>query len=257
MSTILNFLRSLCDFLQKVKDVTFPLIVNGKRPRRSIVRFIGTNLPIPSPPRVYIYVPPWRTLDKKLSQTTIQSDISSLSIDDNSSREENEIPCDCSDISCMHETKLTQLQNELKELREQVASILLKQNSSTSSQADEKPAPALPPPPPPPLPPPFDISSPFVTPKRKPLTTRNDNVSNNNPLGDVLKEIKNGPPKLKPIERSPGGRPIKRPKILSDPSDILTEVLKKRFIAVHFSSDTNDSDTSSLPDGFSQSDWNS
>lgn len=240
---IVNLLKLVYEFLFKVRDLTFPLLLNNRKPRRSIVRYIGSILPLPTAPKVYLHLPAFQPSIDASTPTEIYS----ITTDDEEDSSKGTTVSDWSDAACSHDATIQQLQLELITLREQVAAILLKQtNTSPGSENKIQAAPPPPPPPPPPLPLPLLVpAGAQVTPMRprKPLAALNDK---GDPLSAVLNEMRKGRPKLKPIERSPGGRPVKPPKKASDPSDILTEVLKQRFLAVNFSPESDSSSSTDV-----------
>uniref|UniRef100_A0A1B6KJ23 Mitochondrial fission regulator 2 n=1 Tax=Graphocephala atropunctata TaxID=36148 RepID=A0A1B6KJ23_9HEMI len=144
------------------------------------------------------------------------------------------------------ESKFEELEKELCDLRTKVAMLLLvqenkaldidseRENRSHTMSSEDLVMSSTNMPPPPPLPPPLP-PSPFVHKtvlvKVKPKTT--NPMIKNTPIGSLLEELSKRPPKLRHVELSPGGRPVRQPSIPADPSDILTAVLKKRFEAIH------------------------
>lgn len=97
-----------------------------------------------------------------------------------------------------------------------------------SSQANISASPFRPPPAPPLPPSPIKSTSRcLVVTKVKPKTERERDNS-------FLEELSKRPPKLRHVELSPGGRPVRvrRSSSSNDPSG-LSSVLKKRYIALH------------------------
>uniref|UniRef100_A0A224XK97 Putative rhoa gtpase effector dia/diaphanous n=1 Tax=Panstrongylus lignarius TaxID=156445 RepID=A0A224XK97_9HEMI len=261
-----------------------------KKRHHSIVRTIGTYLPLRSAPRVYLNLAAWNNCANNYS--------SNVTFQDQSPEKRDELESS-SAISCQYaerETNNKYLQEQLDQLKlfvadildkqsdtikEIVAEILEKQQKSASKKvatrvvtiqtdSDEEtgltaelsvppPPPPLPPtpppPPPPPLPPPAAVIQRVDGLKETKKNRFNHSVTSNtcipSPtakeiLGQLMSEMKNGRPKLRPVQRSPGGNPVKRMRIPSkaDPADILTEVLRRRYSLTQMS-DTNGSDTSS------------
>lgn len=186
-------------------------------------------------------------------------------------------------ISFIHNTNITsnhsalirisQLEDELALLRQQIASIVISQEGSTNktssvntvfsiSKSSSLPSPSPPLPPPPPPPPHFPTSTvqPLPLPpaqfhfknqldKLKPVEKRKakaidiksnkiDNLSEDHKsvpdMSEILKGINNV--KLRHIERSPGGTPLRKPPLQSEPSDpasLLAVALKRRFSKIH------------------------
>lgn len=96
-----------------------------------------------------------------------------------------------------------------------------------SSQATVSASPFRPPPAPPLPPPSPNKSTRCLVVKVKPKTERERDNS-------FLEELSKRPPKLRHVELSPGGRPVRvrRSSSFNDPSG-LSYVLKKRYIALH------------------------
>jgi len=209
-------------FFLVLKQIWTYLFTNQKGERkgshRSIVRVIGTALPLPPAPRVYLNLALWKTSLRSQTPSIFSEDEGFIPSEESNSNNDASVGTPNSDYG----TEIKQLKDELESLRKQVAHILEAQQVSTPnsphvpSNIVSTPAPPPPPlpPPPPPLPS-FNLATPVSTPLRK---------------------------KASQSMRSPGGRPIKKPldKAADDPSDILAEVLKRRFTAVQQS----DSETS-------------
>lgn len=104
-------------------------------------------------------------------------------------------------------------------------SIEFQENNVVTSQTNTKVASPFRPPPAPPLPPsPFKSVRCLIV-KLKPKTEwERDN--------SFLEELSKRPPKLRHVELSPGGRPVRR-KRSPAPTNGLSFVLKKRYMALH------------------------
>lgn len=101
-------------------------------------------------------------------------------------------------------------------------------NSSTESETPPSTnmLPSRPPPlPPTPLPPKI---LPLVRVKVKAKATLAKNSTTS-----IMEELAKRPPKLRHVERSPGGRPVRTPPETQDPADKLAAILRKRFEAIH------------------------
>uniref|UniRef100_A0A4P6DFY9 Putative fission regulator 2-like protein mitochondrial n=1 Tax=Rhodnius prolixus TaxID=13249 RepID=A0A4P6DFY9_RHOPR len=261
---------------------------NSSRPvkrQRSIVRTIGTYLPLRNAPRVHLNLAAWNNCANNYAPnvTFHEQDFGKDDLDTNGT------------ISCHNaerEANNKYLQEQLDQLKLFVAEILEKQSDTikeiveeildkqkkktvgrmvwiqTDSEEENKPSvelsipppppplpPTPPPPPPPPLPPAAYTGVNGLKGTRKYRSSNSSLNSNSSTpqttakeiLGQLMLEMKNGRPKLRPVQRSPGGNPIKRARTPSkaDPADILTEVLRRRYSLAQMS-DTNGSDTSSV-----------
>lgn len=179
--------------------------------------------------------------------------------------------------------KLTAMEDELTNLRQQIAMLVEAQEQINKSQIPTQSfkedellvvtpcpplmAPPLPPlpPPPPPLPTtkqPTPTISPIETDKQNTaLRTVNKNSTdtpNSLPtLTDVLKGL--GNVRLKSIQRTPGGTPIKpksrKRESVSDPASVIAQALKKKFANQLIHSPDRDKENDSH--GFSSPDTNS
>ncbi|XP_029163437.1 mitochondrial fission regulator 2-like isoform X2 [Nylanderia fulva] len=213
-------------------------ITYGKR--RSIVRRIGSFLPLKPPPKIYVSVTPLHSMTSSM----INEEISNTYVDTigyGSMRPDLLEP-----ISFGSEVRLLALEQELQELREQISTIvknnkLSKYASVTSlpNGADKgKSSPV--PPPPPPLPPP---TTPHIA-RRASLQDHKIEERKKIPLSaqkstdDILKDIDNI--KLRPIARSPGGHSI-RVKRENSPCNDLQEILRRRYIAMQSPDSRNSS----------------
>lgn len=222
--------------------------------RRSIVRRIGSFLPLKPPPKIYVSVTPLHSMTNSMINEETSSDYTGTN---------GLTPAGLSGIrpdllepiSFGSEVRLLALEQELQELREQVSAIVKSNKScyastvSLSNGTDsEKTIIMQPPPPPPPLPPP---TTPHIARraslqdhtiedrKKPPLNTQKS-------MGNVLKDIENI--KLRPIARSPGGRPL-RMKRENSPCNDLQEILRRRYSAMQSPDSRNSSTT--LDDSFS------
>lgn len=222
--------------------------------RRSIVRRIGSFLPLKPPPKIYVSVTPLHSMTSSMINEETSSDyIDANGYGPGNGRLLGSRPDLLEPISFGSEVRLLALEQELQELREQI-SVIVKTNkqshyASAASLSSEKEN-CKPPPPPPPLPPP---STPHIARraslqdhkieerKKVPLNTQKS-------MGDVLKDIDKV--KLKPIARSPGGRPL-RVKRENSPCNDLQEILRKRYLAMQSPDSRNSSTNLTLDDSFS------
>ncbi|XP_033357403.1 mitochondrial fission regulator 2-like isoform X3 [Bombus vosnesenskii] len=221
--------------------------------RRSIVRRIGSMLPLKPPPKIYVSVTPLHSMTSSM----INEESSNNYADTNGygpARMSNVRPDLLEPISFGSEVRLLALEQELQELREQVSAIV--KNTSTGSltngmdseniiESNQPP----PPPPPPPLPPP----TPHIA-RRASLQDYKVEDRKRGPFAsqismtDVLKDIDSI--KLKPISRSPGGRPL-RIKRDNSPCNDLQEILRRRYIAMNSADSRNSSANLTMNDSFS------
>lgn len=216
--------------------------------RRSIVRRIGSFLPLKPPPKIYVSVTPLHSMTSSMVNEQTGNDCTDANGYGPNSRLSAMRPDLLEPISFGSEVRLLALEQELQELREQV-SVIVKSNKQSryastvslpngtgvaTSMAVE------PPPPPPPLPPPTtphiarraSLQDHKVEDRKKPA------ISSQKSMGDVLKDIDKV--KLKPIARSPGGRPL-RVKRENSPCNDLQEILRKRYIAMQSPDSRNSS----------------
>ncbi|XP_014247853.1 mitochondrial fission regulator 2-like [Cimex lectularius] len=225
---LLKAVNIIFDILLEYIQRTLPYLVFGPqrkiRSRRSLIRIIGTNLPLPKAPRVCFNFATWR-------QNTLPEDDIPVKVEDNTLQQRKDPE---------EQKSIKKLEEELELLKTQVALILENQNKLTNiSKNNEKAKPVCqPPPPPPPLPT-------FLLNDKNPIVLKSANRSSHSfekkpaPIDAIITEMKNGFPKLKPIARSPGGRPLKPPSLLTnDPTDMLKEALKKRFNVSQYSDDS-------------------
>lgn len=192
--------------------------------------------------------------------------LNSESIDTNTSNEDNK-------EDGVVTQKIDNLERELQELREQMSRIMavqcqidknreaprIPQPPPMASSTPSAPGPPPPPPPPPPMPPMMPLSTPKL------VITKSQSVNANTPkrptgtkmpfdMADVLKDM--GKVKLRRIERSPGGTPLRQAPPPTDPNTVLMNVLKKRYAAMHDKTPEKihrclESDTSFGEDNFS------
>ncbi|XP_054289412.1 mitochondrial fission regulator 1-like [Macrosteles quadrilineatus] len=139
------------------------------------------------------------------------------------------------------ENRIEELEKELLQLQLQVSNILLKKDSKetkysnnnddivTSTSLSLPPPPPPLPPPPPPLPPTGLLCN--ITPLVK-TVPKSANVVKDT-TSTFIEELSKRPPKLRHVERSPGGRPVRVTPASTDPADVLAAVLRKRFEAIH------------------------
>ncbi|XP_011879214.1 PREDICTED: mitochondrial fission regulator 2-like [Vollenhovia emeryi] len=225
--------------------------------RRSIIRRIGSFLPLKPPPKIYVSVTPLHLMTNSM----VNEETGSNYVDTNGypmSRPDLLEP-----ISFGSEVRLLALEQELQELREQISTIVknnkLSKYASVASLpngADDTKSVPPPPPPPPPLPP---LSLPFpLLPPTTPHIARRASLQDHKmedrkkmPLsvqkstGDMLKDIDNV--KLRPVARSPGGHPI-RVKRENSPCNDLQEILRRRYIAMQSPDSRNSSANLTMDD---------
>ncbi|XP_072761878.1 uncharacterized protein [Anoplolepis gracilipes] len=226
-------------------------IIYGKR--RSIVRRIGSFLPLKPPPKIYVSVTPLHSMTSSM----INEETSNAYVNTNgygSVRLSSSRPDLLEPISFGSEVRLLALEQELQELREQISTIvknnkLSKYASVTSLSNGTDKEKSLPiPPPPPPLPPP---TTPHIA-RRASLQDHKIEERKKNLLSaqkstdDILKDIDNI--KLKPIARSPGGHSI-RVKRENSPCNDLQEILRRRYIVMQ-SPSRNSSDNLAIDNSF-------
>ncbi|KAI4485073.1 hypothetical protein M0802_012798 [Mischocyttarus mexicanus] len=195
--------------------------------RRSIVRRIGSFLPLRPPPKIYVSVTPLHSMTSSM----INEETSSDYVDSNG-----------------YGPGSGRLLGSRPDLLEPI-SFDASAASLSSEKEDLKPTPT-PPPPPPPLPPP---STPHIA-RRASLQDHKIEDRKKVPLnpqksmGDILKDIDKV--KLRPIARSPGGRPLQMKRVNS-PCNDLQEILRKRYIAMQSPDSRNSSGNLTLDNSFS------
>ncbi|XP_011310332.1 mitochondrial fission regulator 2 [Fopius arisanus] len=221
--------------------------------RRSIVRRIGSFLPLKPPPKIYVSV----TALHSMSSSMINEESNGVTgnSDFGEGRLSGSKPDLLEPISFGSEVRLLALEQELQELRTQV-SLIVKTSShgkthhsslaslSNGNTIRETHQPPQPPPLPPPTTPHIARRSSLqdhkLEDRKKPLIVQKS-------MGDMLKDIDKV--KLKPIERSPGGRPL-RPKRENSPCNDLQEILRRRYVAMRQSPDSRNSSTLTMDDSF-------
>lgn len=220
--------------------------------RRSIVRRIGSFLPLKPPPKIYVSVTPLHLMTNSM----INEETNSNYVDTNGYPINffNSRPDLLEPISFGSEVRLLALEQELQELREQISTIV-KNASVTSLPNETDDMKSVPPPPPPP--PPFPLQLPLLptTPhiarraslQDHKIEDRKISSSIQKSMGDMLKDIDNV--KLKPIARSPGGHPI-RVKRENSPCNDLQEILRRRYIAMQSPDSRNSSANLAMDDSF-------
>ncbi|XP_029040120.1 mitochondrial fission regulator 2-like isoform X2 [Osmia bicornis bicornis] len=228
--------------------------------RRSIVRRIGSMLPLKPPPKVYVSVTPLHSMTSSM----INEETSGDYVDTNGfgpARLSNIRPDLLEPISFGSEIRLLALEQELQDLREQVSAIVKSNKesryTSTASLANgtddipelQQPLPELPePPPPPPLPPPTPhIARRASLQDHKTDDRKKVSFISQASMTDVLKDIDNL--KLRPVARSPGGRPL-RIKRDNSPCNDLQEILRRRYVAMNSADSRNSSANLTLDDSF-------
>ncbi|XP_043278440.1 mitochondrial fission regulator 2-like [Venturia canescens] len=218
--------------------------------RRSIVRRIGSFLPLKPPPKIYVRV----TALHSMTNSMINDETTNDFVDTNGTGGaacgilSGSKPDLLEPISFGSEVRLLALEQELQELRTQVSMIVKssvppQSNSSAVSLSnggspDSARGQRFPPPPPPPPPPTTphiarraSLQDHKLEERKKPLTSQKS-------MGDMLKDIDKV--KLKPIQRSPGGRPLKI-KRENSPCNDLQEILRRRYIAMRSPESKNSS----------------
>ncbi|KAG7203503.1 hypothetical protein KM043_013560 [Ampulex compressa] len=168
-------------------------------------------------------------------------------------------------ISFGSEVRLLALEQQLQELREQISDIVKKnerlnhtnnisaapiQNGNDDAitvplKLQSSPPPA--PPPPPPLPTTPHIARRASLQDHKVEDRKKSLLNTQKSMSDMLHEIDNV--KLKPIARSPGGRPL-RIKRENSPCNDLQEILRKRYMAMQSPDSRNTSTTLSIDNSF-------
>ncbi|XP_018363970.1 PREDICTED: mitochondrial fission regulator 2-like [Trachymyrmex cornetzi] len=225
--------------------------------RRSIVRRIGSFLPLKPPPKIYVSVTPLHLMTNSM----INEETSSNYVDTNGYPIRSDL---FEPISFGSEVRLLALEQELQELREQISTIV--KNNKLSKYASVASLPngednlkslSVPPPPPPPPPPPLPLSFlPPTTPHIARRASLQDHkiedrkkilLSVEKSMGDMLKDIDNV--KLRPVARSPGGHPM-RVKRENSPCNDLQEILRRRYIAMQSPDSKNSSANLTMDNSF-------
>ncbi|KAM4522763.1 mitochondrial fission regulator 2 [Odontesthes bonariensis] len=314
---ILDVLRMVLEYFGVAPDMLVPVWDSQLCGQyRSVVRMIGTNLPLNPTPRVHFQIPlvTYRARGYVESSDTPAipsfADVMWVFDDEGDSfaktrnhlapKKQNTVNRDLMRyprpaLSQSHGggrsrrqktdpdalKKITALESELLKLQAQIAMIVTaappsarieSHNGSGSPLRSPLPVPALTstprcaaPPPPPPPPPPCPSAS-TDTSSVLDLIRQRKNVTDKGPLGpqnsglcrgsenrgipsmlDVLKDLNQV--KLRSVERSPGGSPVKRRRskggaaLLNDPAALIAEALKRKF-AQHRHNNSSDKENS-------------
>uniref|UniRef100_A0A1B6D8Q9 Uncharacterized protein n=1 Tax=Clastoptera arizonana TaxID=38151 RepID=A0A1B6D8Q9_9HEMI len=214
--------------------------VPNKKKNNSLVRNIGSKLPLKNANRIFINrpIPP-----------IIPNDVENKTSPNHRHIEKENI-VQKPHINCCE--KIEQLEFEMKKLKEQVLQIISnqittlpeKKEMNTQHLAVDKDqlcvtGPALKaPPPPPPLPELTFSSKTNISYNKTNKKLTSSPKREKNTLNDVLKELKDSRPTLRHVKLSPGGRPIRPPKVPTDPSEILANFLKQRFDSINCTDST-------------------
>ncbi|EZA58222.1 hypothetical protein X777_01585 [Ooceraea biroi] len=220
--------------------------------RRSIVRRIGSFLPLKPLPKIYVSVTPLHSMTSSMINEESTSNYADANGYD-SSRLFSSRPDLLEPISFGSEVRLLALEQELQELREQISTIVKNNKlskhasiASLSNKVDDGEPLSVPPPPP--LPPPTPHIARRASLQDHKIEDRmRISLSVQNSTGDMLKDIDNV--KLKPIARSPGGHPI-RVKRENSPCNDLQEILRRRYIAMQSPDSKNSSVSLVMDDSF-------
>ncbi|XP_076751431.1 mitochondrial fission regulator 1 [Xylocopa sonorina] len=223
--------------------------------RRSIVRRIGSMLPLKPPPKIYVSVTPLHSMTSSMINEETSGDYGNTN-GYGPARLSNVRPDLLEPISFGSEVRLLALEQELQELREQVSAIVKsnKQSRYTSTASlangiDTEDTIYCPPPPPPPLPPPTPhIARRASLQDHKVEDRKRGPFASQTSMTDVLKDIDNV--KLKPIAKSPGTRPL-RIRRDNSPCNDLQEILRRRYIAMNSADSRNSSANLTLDGSFS------
>ncbi|XP_012532412.1 mitochondrial fission regulator 2 isoform X3 [Monomorium pharaonis] len=222
--------------------------------RRSIIRRIGSFLPLKPPPKIYVSVTPLHLMTNSM----INEETSNY-VDTNGYPMRSDL---LEPISFGSEVRLLALEQELQELREQISTIVKNNKMSKYASVASLPNGAddlKPMPPPPPPPPPFPLPLPLLPPTTPHIARRaslQDHkiedrkkipVDGQKSTGDMLRDIENV--KLRPVARSPGGHPI-RVRRENSPCNDLQEILRRRYIAMQSPNNRNSSANLAMDDSF-------
>ncbi|XP_076668951.1 uncharacterized protein LOC143369202 [Andrena cerasifolii] len=228
--------------------------------RRSIVRRIGSMLPLKPPPKIYVSVTPLHSMTSSMINEETSGDCTNAN-GYGPARLSNIRPDLLEPISFGSEVRLLALEQELQELREQISAIVKSNKQSrytsaaslangTDNETVTQTQPLQPPPPPPPLPPP---TTPHIARRaslqdHKVEERKRASSNSHTSIGEALKEMDKS--RLKPVVKSPGGRPV-RMKRENSPCNDLQEILRRRYIAMNSADSRNSSTTLTLDDSFS------
>ncbi|XP_078041409.1 uncharacterized protein LOC144472317 [Augochlora pura] len=222
--------------------------------RRSIVRRIGSFLPLKPPPKIYVSVTPLHSMTSSMINEETSSDFKNTNGFEQA-RFSNIRPDLLEPLSFGSEVRLLALEQELQELREQIAAIVKsnKQSRYTSTASlangDSENATQIqppPPPPPPPLPPP---TTPHIA--RRASLQEHKVEEHKTPLNsqasmiDVFKNAEGV--QLTSVAKSPRGRNfhIKRE---NSPCNDLLEILRKRYVQTNSGNTRNSTANLALDD---------
>ncbi|KAJ8669848.1 hypothetical protein QAD02_001107 [Eretmocerus hayati] len=210
--------------------------------RRSIVRQIGSLLPLKPPPKVYVSVTPLHSMTNSMIDHETSEDYRNANgLDAGSNGLSQSKPDLLEPISFGSEVRLLALEQELQDLREQISTIVKPGKQSASQPCLSNGSNCVrPPPPPPPLPPP---TTPHIARRASLQDHVNDDrkkppFNTQKSMGDILKDFDKI--KLKPIARSPNGRPL-REKRENSPCNDLQEILRRRYLAMQSPESRNSS----------------
>ncbi|XP_014230187.1 mitochondrial fission regulator 2-like isoform X4 [Trichogramma pretiosum] len=208
--------------------------------RRSIVRRIGSMLPLKPPPKIYVSVTPLHSMSSSMID---QEPISDYKYTNGFGAGSNGLyqskPDLLEPISFGSEVRLLALEQELQDLREQISTIVKpgKPNASQANGSSGNSNFSIPPPPPPPLPP--VPKTPHIA-RRASLQDHINEERKKPPfvaqksMGEILKGIDKV--KLRVVEKSPNGGPLKIKRDVSpSPCNDLQEILRRRYAAMHLS----------------------
>lgn len=169
----------------------------------------------------------------------------------------------CSPIPESVESDISLLKEEVASLKKQFEELVVSQKDAEVRRSSSAvyatpgaalpppppPLPSLPPPPPPPPPPPgfFAPAQKLVVRKQRPRdpSTAQAEKSHEAMLAEVLKGL--GTVKLKKVEKSPSGTPLRKgiteseSSTATDPAGMLANALKKRFMHIHPPDSSDDS----------------
>ncbi|XP_034944413.1 mitochondrial fission regulator 2-like [Chelonus insularis] len=228
--------------------------------RRSLVRRIGSMLPLRPPPKIYVRVTPLHSMSNSMINEGSHHDLSRINgCSSENGRLSGSKPDLFEPISFGSEVRLLALEQELQELRTQVSQIiqntsyqhhsslvsLSNKNENTETHLSVSPSrPPLPPPLPPPSTPHIarraSLQDHKLEDRKKPFVLQKS-------MADMLNEIHKV--HLKPIARTPGGHPI-RPKRENSPCSDLQEILRRRYEAMSASPNSVNSSYSTMDESF-------
>ncbi|XP_057678808.1 mitochondrial fission regulator 2 [Corythoichthys intestinalis] len=274
----LDLLRLVLDYFGVPPEVLLHVRDGPPRGRyRSIVRMIGSGVPLAPAPRVYFQIPllasgPQGYADLAVETPAVPSFADVLWVledeGENFAKTRHHLaprklasgPARRQKTEPDALRKISALESELLELRAQIAAIVTaglpesrdppgRPSTSAEPPAALASAPLRGPPPAPPLPPPFSPSS-----VGGPIRRRDENTVNRKPskavqnlpsMLDVLKDL-NGV-KLRAVQRSPGGTPVRRRRSkrsgAEDPAALIARALERKF-ARHRRDDSSDKENS-------------